>query len=431
VKRAISPLQGYQPRIVDGELDALLPELPAVALEGAKGVGKTETARRRARTIYILDAPGEHVLVEADPDRLLVGSPPILIDEWQRFPSSWDLVRRAVDAGAAPGQFILTGSATPRDTGTHSGAGRIVRVRMRPLALAERALETPSVSLAALLAGDQPPLTGRTDATLGDYATEICESGLPGIRGLGARARRAQLDGYLERIIDRDFADAGRTVRNPVALRRWMIAYAAATATTASYDKIRDAATAGDGDKPAKTTTAAYRDVLERLWVLDPVSGWLPTRSPLRKLVQSPRHHLADPALAARLLGVDTQGLLHVRGTAPEEVRDGVLLGHLFESLIALSIRVYAQAAEATVHHLRTEAGEREIDFIVERADHRVVALEVKLAHTIEDKDVKHLTWLRDRIGDELLDAIVISTGREAYRRRDGIGVVPAALLGP
>lgn len=424
-------MRAYQRRVLDDELDILLGGVSAISIDGAKGVGKTETARRRAATTYALDGPGELVIAQADPDRLATGTPPILIDEWQRFPPSWDLVRRAVDRGASPGQFILTGSATPRDPGTHSGAGRIVRVRMRPLALTERGLDAPTVSLMALLSGTRPPLSGRTDATLRDYVAEICESGFPGIRGLGDRVRRAQLDGYVTGLIDRDFADAGRTVRNPAALRRWLRAYAAATATTTSYDKIRDAATTGDGDKPAKTTTSVYRDVLERLWILDPVPAWLPTRNPITRLVAAPQHHLADPALTARLLGVDESALLESRDETTAEVRDGALLGRLFESLIALNLRVYGQAAEATIGHLRTHAAEHEVDFIIERDDHRVVAVEVKLAHDITDSDVAHLTWLRERIGDDLLDAIVISTGKEAYRRRDGIGVVPAALLGP
>ena len=131
-------MRAYQRRVLDDELDILLGGVSAISIDGAKGVGKTETARRRAATTYALDAPGELVIAQADPDRLATGTPPILIDEWQRFPPSWDLVRRAVDRGASPGQFILTGSATPRDPGTHSGVGRIVRLRMRPLALAER-----------------------------------------------------------------------------------------------------------------------------------------------------------------------------------------------------------------------------------------------------------------------------------------------------
>jgi predicted AAA+ superfamily ATPase len=151
----------------------------------------------------------------------------------------------------------------------------------------------------------------------------------------------------------------------------------------------------------------------------------------LRRLGSAPRHHLADPALAARLLGVEAGALLDPGTRGPLTPRDGTLLGQLFESLVTLDVRVYAQAAEARVGHLRTHGGEHEIDLIVERGDHRVLAMEVKLAHTVRDDDVRHLRWLRDQLGVDLLDAIVVTTGGDAYRRPDGIGVVPAALLGP
>jgi uncharacterized protein len=179
------------------------------------------------------------------------------------------------------------------------------------------------------------------------------------------------------------------------------------------------------------TTTQPYREILERLWILDPVPAWLPTRNQLNRLAQPPKHHLADPALAVRLLGLDVGALLHGRDAGPPFPRDGTLLGHLFESLVTQSVRVYAQAAEARVKHLRLQGGRREIDLIVERADQRIVAIEVKLSSTVNDNDVRNLLWLREQIGDDLIDAIVINTGPQAYRRRDGIAVVPAAVLGP
>lgn len=421
--------QEYLRRVVDAELDDLLPSLPAIVLEGAKGVGKTATAGRRARTTFALDQPGELALVQADPRRLLGGPTPILIDEWQRFPASWDLVRRAVDDDRSPARFLLAGSATPRDPGTHSGAGRIVRIRMRPLTLGERLGTGGSVSLSALLSGHGATV-GHSDVTLAGYAREICASGLPGLRGLPERAARAQLDGYLDLILDRDFPDMTGPLRRPTALRRWLAAYAAASSTTASYDALRDAATPGEADKPAKATTQVYRDTLERLWILDPVPAWLPTRNHLRRLGSAPKHQLVDPALAARLLGADQAALLDARRT-PSVGRDATLFGQLFESLVTLSVRVYAQASEARTCHLRTHAGEHEIDLIVERGDHRVLAVEVKAVQTPSDRDVCHLRWLAEQIGDELVDAVVVTTGTDAYRRQDGIAVVPAALLGP
>lgn len=421
----------YARRILDVELDELIAELPAISIEGAKGVGKTETASRRARTVHMLDRAEVLRLAEADAGRLLKAEPPILIDEWQRLPETWDLVRRAVDAGAPPGRFLLTGSASPPGAATHSGAGRIAPVRMRPLSLAERFADSPSVSLRELLEGGRPELGGETAVELDDYVEEIVASGLPGIRGLRGRARSRQLDGYLDRIVDRDFPELGHRVRNPAGLRRWMAAYAAATSTTASFEKIRDAATGGQGEKPSRVAAGPYREILERLWILDPVPAWLPTRRRLSRLAAAPKHQLADPALAVRLLGVDAAALLGDRQSSPAPLRDGPLLGAMFEALVTLSVRVYAQAGEARVGHLRTYSGNREVDLIIEGPGGRIVAIEVKLKQAVDDDDLRHLGWLRERMGEDLLDAIVITTGRFAYRREDGIGVVPAALLGP
>jgi predicted AAA+ superfamily ATPase len=423
-------VEKYTHRVVDSELDELLTSLPAIALEGPKGVGKTETARRRARSVIEMDDPAQQALAEADPAAVLTGDAPVLIDEWQRVPPVWDAVRRAVDREGRPGTFLLTGSATPAAPPSHSGAGRIATVRMRPLSLSERGVQEATVSLGTMLGGGRHPVGGRTDVALDDYVEEIVRSGFPGLRSLHGRGLRTQLDGYMRRIIDTDFQEQGHTVRRPEALERWMTAYAAATATTASFETIRDAATGRLGEKPAKTTTQPYREVLERLWIVDPVPAWLPTRNHLNRLAQPPKHHLADPALAVRLLGLDADALLQGREAGPAIPRDGTLLGHLFESLATLSVRVYAQAAEARVKHLRLHGGRREIDLIVERADQRVFAVEVKLSRTVDDADVKNLLWLQDQIGDDLIDAMVITTGPQAYRRRDGVAVVPAALLG-
>jgi uncharacterized protein len=425
----IEPLSGYQPRVVDGELRELLADLPAVAIEGPKGVGKTATAEHFGATIHRLDDPAVAEVIRAQSSRLITGAAPIVIDEWQRYPPSWDLVRRAVDADGSPGRFILTGSATPSSAGTHSGAGRIVTIRVRPLTLPERGLAEPTVSLASLLSGDGAHIDGSTAVTLDDYVTEILAGGFPGIRFASERARKRALDGYLDRIVDTELRELGVEIRHPGTLRRWLTATAAATSTTTSYDKIRNAASAGEST-PAKTTTIPYREALERLWILEPLHAWAPTTSHLSRLTHAPKHHLTDPALAARLVGVGAGALLDGRG--PDTlVRDGTYLGALFESLATLSVRVFAQPEQAGVSHFRTRGGEREVDLIVERDDHRVVAIEVKLAETVTDHDVRHLVWLRERLGHQLLDAAVLTTGKNAYRRADGIGVIPLALLGP
>lgn len=429
VEKAPGP---YRRRILDDELDELIGGLPAIVLEGPKAVGKTSSASQRAATIHSLDDPGQRSVALGEPSRLVTGSPPVLIDEWQRVPESWDLVRRRVDAGAGPGSFLLAGSAAPLRAPTHSGAGRIVTLRMRPLALTERRGERAAVSLRELLSGTRAPVGGETSWKLEDYVEEILRSGFPGMRSLSGRALRGQLDGYLARIVDRDFPDQlGRSVRNPRALIRWMSAYAAASSTTASFEKIRDAATAGFSEKPAKTTVGPYREALERLWILDEVPAWWPTRNHIRRLALAPKHQLADPALAARLLAVDADALLAGVDGQPKMPRDGTLLGAMFEALVTLSVRVCAQACEAQVSHLRTRGGEHEVDLIVERRDGQILAIEVKLKRTVEEADVRHLRWLQERVGDALLDSVVLTTGTEAYRRKDGIAIIPAALLGP
>lgn len=413
----------YLPRTVDLELNELLSVAPAVALDGPKGVGKTATAIRRATTTWLLDDPAQRSLAEADPAFTTAPTGTLLIDEWQRMPETWDSVRRRVDEGAPPGRFLLTGSATPASgLDTHSGAGRILSLRMRPLALHERGGANPSISLRGLLGGTVGEVVGVTAATAVDYLTAIENSGFPGICHQSPRLRRGLLDAYLQRVIDRDLPELGHAVRRPETLRRWLAAYAAASSTPTSYSRILDATTAGDGSQPAKTTTITYRDHLAQLWLLDPVPGWSPSRSPMSRLQQAPKHQLADPALAARLLNLSARSLASPAGAA--------MAGPLFESLATLGVRVAAQAAEARVGHLRTRNGDHEVDLVVEGPDGGVLGIEVKLAAAVRDADVRHLVWLRDQLPNETVDLMVLTTGTHAYRRPDGVAVVPLALLG-
>lgn len=421
----------YSPRIVDEELDELFLDLPALALDGAKAVGKTTTALQRVESIVNLDSKATRVPIEADPSQVLRLKRPVLIDEWQRVPEVWDVIRHSVDRDSSGRQFLLAGSASPIvGAPEHSGAGRIGRLRMRPMTLSERGLEHPTVSLRELLIGHQVGLEGTSGLRLGEYVEQITSSGFPAIRELSGRANRFQLDSYLRNVVDKDVPEQGVSVRRPEAMMAWLRAYASATSSTASYSQILDAATPGQGEKPARSTALAYREVLSSLWLLDPVPAWSASGNVMTRLGQAPKHHLADPALAVRLLGLSVNSLLDGEGL-PLDPRTGSLLGALFESLVTLCVRVPAQVAEAEVAHLRTRNGDHEVDLIVARPDGKVLAIEVKLSATIGDRDVRHLHWLREQIGNRLLDAIVINTGPYAYRREDGIGVVPLALLAP
>ncbi|KAG1649240.1 hypothetical protein GQR58_029203 [Nymphon striatum] len=249
----------YVRRTIDEELDELSSALPALLLDGPKGVGKTATATQRAEVVYRLDRPAEAQPVEADPDRISNHDKTVLLDEWQRVPSVWDAVRRQVDRDTRPGQFFLTGSAPTGES--HSGAARITNLRMRPLTLQERLGLQPTVSLEELFDSGQKPLAGQTDVRLDDYVSEIVRGG-PGIRHLSGRAHRLQLDSYVERIVDHDIPQEGYNVRRPAAILALMRAYAAATSTTTSFEKLRKAATAGQGELH-QTTAAPYVELLE------------------------------------------------------------------------------------------------------------------------------------------------------------------------
>lgn len=421
----------YRRRVIDETLDEVFPDLAAIALEGAKGVGKTATASERAATVLSLNNPNEHTALADNLDLVTQVAAPVLIDEWQLEPRVWDRVRRAVDDDRSGGRFLLAGSAgVAPGVRIHSGAGRIVSMAMRPMSLNERGLDTPTVSLCALLAGEAQEIGDVSRVDVPAYTEEILRSGFPGIRDLPERARRIALASYVARIVERELPENGVNVRRPGALRAWLTAYAAATATNASYATILDAATPGEADKPARQTVAAYREHLRRIFVLDPVDAWIPAVAPLTALTHAPKHHLVDPAIAASLVGVDAAGLLRGEGKRVSPA-GGTWLGALFESLATQSVRVYADAAGARIGHLRTKNGSHEIDLIVEGAGMACVAIEVKLSGGVEDRDVKHLNWLGDRLGDRLVDRIVLYAGRLAYRRPDGVAVIPLALLGP
>ena len=415
-------MSDYLKRVIDYEIAQVFTQLPALCIAGAKGVGKTETTQRLARTTYQLDQVDTRTILQADPRLFLQQPPPVLLDEWQLLPETWDTVRRAVDAGARPESFLLTGSASPKPgVQTHSGAGRIITLRMRPLTLSERGIATPTVSLRGLFAGDEA-VTGSSDLTASDYADAICQTGLPGFQQLTGRALRLAVDSYLRDALDKDIFTQGYFTRTPHTLRAWLRSYAQATATTASYAQILEGATAGEGDKPSSETTRTYRDFLTKLWILEPLEAWQPLGSGWKRLTSSPKHHLVDPGFAARLLDLESQDLLTPAGAN--------MYGALFESLAVLCVRVFAQALEATVGHFRTRAGEHEVDLVLQGRGGAIVALEVKTANRVGDHDVKHLLWLRERVGEKMRAAAVLYGGKQAYMRKDGIAVVPLGCLG-
>ena len=272
------------------------------------------------------------------------------------------------------------------------------------------------------------PLAGHTPLGYEDYARERVCSGFPGIRKTKGDYAARLVGSYLEYALSHDFAAQGVSVRKPHVLKRWLRAYAAATATDAGYTEILDAATAGDADKPAKGTTLTYREALERLWLIDELPPWTEGMDMFSRLKRTPRHHLADPALACSLLGITLDDLLLGRVESVFDSKAGGIAGRLFESLVQQSVRIYADACQAKTGHLRTQNGDHEVDIIVQKGQ-RVLAFEVKLAPTVSAEDVKHLLWLKNKMGEKLIDMAVITSGASCYRRQDGVGVIPAAML--
>ena len=421
--------QTYIPRIVDQQISDLVASYPAIVIDGPKAVGKTSSASQVANTVLRVDVPRIKESLENNPDQLASADKPVLIDEWQHYPPIWDAVRRFVDDSAQPGSYILAGSAYPATAKIHSGAGRIIHLRMRPLSLQERQLATPVVSLKECLQGTIAKANGMTQLTAVDYIHELVRSGFPAIWLAKEENRGMLLDSYIDNIVNKEFPELGQSIRRPDSLLRWLRAYATASGTSASYTSILDIATPGESNKLSRSTMETYRNALTGLWLMDEVPAWNPLEGGFSRLKQSPKHFLADPAITARLLGFDEKMLLEGAEDTRFDNSYGTLVGRLFESLIALSLQTYATANNAKLGYMRSRNGDREVDFIVHQG-RKIVAIEVKFSPTVTDSDVRHLKWLRDEYGKHFMEGIIITTGESAYRRHDEILVVPAALLG-
>lgn len=419
----------YLQRSIDNTLDRLLSLAPAVAIDGPKGVGKTETCRRRGE-VFSLDLPPQRARALADP-RFAQVDGTIVIDEWQHAPQIWNEVRHAVDDGAPPGRFLLTGSATPPPgPALHSGAGRIMRLRMRPMGLFERGLGTDQISLRDIWSGRVSPADvaamSPCPLDLADYLQEVTLTGLPALRKYAADPDLAgeQVDAYITSIVDHELPESGAAIRRPAALRAWLRAYAAANATTSSFNEIARSAASGDTNPPSQDTIQNYRDHLSRLWLLDPLEAWSPSQNPFTRLQSSPKHYLADPGLAARLLTMTTGKLLRAKN-APQA-------GHLFESLAVLTLRVIADQLGMNAGHLRTGKGDHEVDLIMEDREGRIMAFEIKLSANVDAADTRHLNWLEEKIPTEdFAGKIIITAGQTAYPLPDGTLVLPLGTLAP
>jgi len=414
----------YRPRVVDQEVADALDSVGAVLIEGPKACGKTETARQASMSEVLLDVDDQaRIAVSAAPALVLDGSTPRLIDEWQRVPEIWNHVRRAVDDRRAHGQFILTGSAVPPDDETrHVGAGRFIRLQMRPMTLAETGASTSAVSLRALLEGS-PIQAQQSDLTVSDLAGLISRGGWPGLQGATvARGQRA-LRGYVNEIARADVQRVDGVRRDPEVVARLLRSLARNVATPVSVNALKRDVNGADGHLRPETVSS-YLGALERLMVIENLPAWSPALRSRTRLRAAPVRHFVDPSLAVAAL----------RATPERLLQDLRLLGLLFENMVVRDLRVYAQALGAQLFAYRDGTG-LEADAIIDMPDGGWAAFEVKLGQSEVDVAAEHLLRLRDRVdtgatGDALALVVVTATGY-GYVRKDGVAVVPIGALAP
>ena len=416
---------GYRPRVADREVDAALAAVGWVLLEGPRACGKTWTGLSRARSAVRLDIDvPSHELGKVQPGLLLEGDRPRLIDEWQTVPEVWNHARHAVDADGRRGQFIFAGSALPADDVTrHTGAGRLRRIRMRPMCLWESGDSTGEVSLSGLLDGSAPVAAGRGGG-LAEVAAAVCRGGWPALVGAPVTEAQRTLRDYLGEVARTDVRRLdGARRHQPAGVEQLIHSLARNTATEASHKTlIRDTAPDGgtEPDPMHRHTVREYMEALRRVFVLEEQPAWsgrLRSRAALRK---SPKWHLADPSLAAAAMHASPDRLL----------ADPRTLGQLVESLAVRDLRVLSQPLEAHVTHLRDASGQ-EADAVVELGDGRMLLAEVKLGGGAIEEAARKLKRINNNLLDRSPRLVVITAVGRGYRRDDGVNVVPITALGP
>lgn len=420
--------QEYKERIIDKKVDEYLAAFGAVCIEGPKWCGKTWTSSYHCNSeIYIGDPAGNFQnrhLAEIAPELVLEGETPRLIDEWQEVPPLWDAVRYKVDETHVKGQFILTGSATPNHKGIlHSGAGRIGRLRMRPMSLYESGDSSGCVSLAKLCSGEiTPSMTGTVD--LRELIKLIIRGGWPGSLGLPLEQAALLPSEYLNAVIDDDVYRIDGVRRDTSKMRLLLRSLARNESTTVSNKTlIRDIKAIDDEDIDADTV-ASYLDILKRLFITD---NQPPFASNIRSSVrvkQSEKRHLADPSLSCALLKATPDGLLN----------DLETLGFLFEALCERDLRIYAESFGGSLYHYQ-DYKNNEIDAVIEMPDGNWCAFEIKLGANQIDAAAASLLKIQRQTAEypggkpPSILCVICGMANAAYKRPDGVFVVPPTAL--
>lgn len=410
-------MDDYLPRLADALLDRQTADFPAVMINGPRACGKTTSARRRAAAVVRLDVPGEAALFRSDPDAGLAAfsGRPLLLDEWQEVPELIGAVKRAVDAGAPAGSFVLTGSVqAPLDAGTWPGTGRLALVEFGPISVREQLRRVDRVGLISRILSNDLRLGAYPAAPdVIEYVDIALAGGFPdAVLKLPDRSRSDWYASYVDQVARRDVR-AILARADPDRVRRYLEAYALNSAGAANHATIFTAAGV------SRKTAESYDDVLGRLYLTSTVPAWATNR--LSGLTKLPKRYVSDTAMMAACARLSRDDVL----------RDGDLLGRLVDTFVHAQLRaeIAAEHPSVRISHVRTANSRQEIDLVLELGGRRVVGIEVKAGSTVTRDDARHLIWLRDRLGDDFVAGIVLHTGASAFSVDDRVSALPICAL--
>lgn len=421
--------EDYKPRLIDQRIEDYLKAMGAVVVEGPKWCGKTWTSSQHSQSEFMLGSMEGNFqnkrLAEISPETVLAGATPRMLDEWQEVPALWDAVRDEVDRRNAKGQFILTGSATPNRKGIlHSGAGRIGRIRMRPMTLYEAGISNGSVSLSSLFNGSFTPCL-KSNVALSDIADWIVRGGWPGNLNTPSSTAGIIAREYIKALLETDVYRLDEKKRDNHKMNLLLRSLARNESTTASVGSLKKDISGVDGETIDEDTLYSYLDVLRRLFIIDNQQPFAPSSRSSIRVKQAEKRHLADPSLACALLGLTQEGL----------VNDLETFGLLFEALCTRDLRVYAESINAEFYHYQ-DYNNNEFDGVIELPDKRWSAIEVKLGANQIDFAAENLlrinATMNNAMGKSASTLIVIcGLCNAAYQRADGVFVIPIAMLKP
>ena len=422
-------MKAYRRRIVDKILLDKLEAKGAVVIEGPKWCGKTTTALQVAKSVLRMDEPSKRdiniQISEIDPSRLLNGKIPKLIDEWQIAPKIWDAVRYEVDIRGEEGQFILTGSAVPIESKeiTHSGTGRFTWLTMRPMSLYESGESTGEVSLKELFCNPDK-ITGRNNLDIDRLAFVICRGGWPNSIDMNEKPALSQAIDYYDAVVRSDINRADGISKNPERVKRLMRSFARNQGGQVANTMFRDDIRANDTESLSEDTIATYINALKKIYVIEDMPAWNPNLRSKTSIRTSDTRYFVDPSIATAGLGIFPQDLVNDLNT----------LGLLFETLCVRDLRVYADALDGNVLHYRDKSG-LECDTVIHLRNGKYGLAEIKLGgQRLIEEGAANLKSLAAKIDTTKMPKpsfmmIVIGIGEFAYRREDGIYIVPIGCL--